>query len=627
MAFSPKTYLLEKTVPLDRETVWQLLSDTDVLNRFIGLFPVVFSSAKKLNNEVFFREAHAKVLGVIPLSWKELPFEWIQNERYSVERHYLTGPLKHFVGGVELIDSETLLEDGQPETTVRLFSRFTPRNVLGLAAIPINGLGSMKKTFAYLENCLTHTQKKNTDLLSAAQSDVNAKDLQEMIKNLGSMPVSKTHVTLLYNYLANRPDYDVAEIKPFVVAKEWQVDPDEVLRLFLYATKAGLVNLSWNMICPNCRVSKDSYQSLTDLDARFHCDLCGINYDANFDRYVELTFSVHPSVRKAYSSIYCVGGPRLTPHVLVQKIITKGTTGTLMLPNSDAALRLRVLQANHILPVTSTTNQISTEIEYEDGGWTQKGLFINPMTLEIIINNSSSSDLVVVVEKTDWSNETVTAAKVTAMQEFRDLFSSEVLAPGQQVGIENVTILFSDLQGSTFLYETIGDANAYGRVRKHFDFLKLWIGRHNGSIVKTIGDAVMAVFSRPEDALNAGLSIQKNVAGFNLETASDIVLKLGLHSGPAISVNSNDLLDYFGRTVNIAARIQAQSSGDDIVLSRDDFEKQTIQSIIASESVRTESYPAVLKGIEGSVELVRIRLASGLVDDKSLPQIHIKAPE
>src|SRR5690606_7088384 len=131
-------------------------------------------------------------------------------------------------------------------------------------------------------------------------------------------------VAMLRRYLVEKSDHDVALMEPFVIAKQWGADPDEVLRLFLYATKSGMLNLSWNMICPNCRVSKSASTSLAGLTADFHCDLCGINYDVNFDQFVELQFSVHPSIRKAYAEVYCVGAPVFTPHVKVQKLIERG---------------------------------------------------------------------------------------------------------------------------------------------------------------------------------------------------------------------------------------------------------------------------------------------------------------
>jgi adenylate cyclase len=613
MEFSAKKYVIEKNYPLTRETVWKLLSDTDRLNRFIGLFPVQFSAAKKGKEDIFYREAVAKVAGLIPLTWKEYPFQWVEKESYTVERRYEDGPLMHFVGGIELLDSDDSLIEGVTGTKVRLIGEFTPRNMVGKAAIPLTGLKSMNKTMKYIDNFLTTSEEERVGFIPMKSSNykINSTELVRLEKLLANMPVESIYIEFLHRHLMEKMDHEVTQMKPIRMARQWGGDAEQVLRLFLYATKVGILNLSWNLICPNCRVSKAEYTSLSELQGQFHCDLCGINYDANFENYVELYFAVHPSIRRAYAQTYCVGGPMVTPHVKIQKVIEKGNTFQLTIPNYGEVLRLRVLQANHTVAIeTIDTTSVKDEltIHYHDKGWSQLSISLTTEVTPVTIHNSSSNDIVVVIEQAEWSNEVVTAAKVTAMQEFRDLFSSEVLSPGQQVGIENVTILFSDLQGSTSLYELVGDANAYGQVRRHFDFLTQWIAKNSGSVVKTIGDAVMAVFHTPEDGLKAALQIQKHVSEFNSNGSDEIILKVGLYSGPAIAVNSNDRLDYFGRTVNIAARIQGQSAGDDIVFSQDYLNKESIQSVLQNEDVNLLPFQAVLKGISGDVDLIRLTL-------------------
>lgn len=610
MEFAPKKYLFEKDYPLSRKTVWRLLSDTEHLNHFIGLFPVQFSPAKKNSRNGFYREAFAKVGGIIPLKWKEYPFQWVEYENYTVERLYNGGPLKHFYGGIELTDSGSVQADGSQGTTVKLFSEFTPRNITGIAAIPITGVTSMKNTMKYLDDFLSSRNEGSRAYLpqKSFSHKVNTDELLRMEQILSEMPVEQNYIKLLHDYLIKNSDLDVAKMRPVPLAKLWKADSEQVLRLFLYATKAGILNLSWHLICPNCRVSKAEYQSLSQLETQFHCDLCGINYDANFENFVELYFSVHPSIRRAFDSSYCVGGPMITPHVKIQKVIEKGKSIQIRIPHDDDRLRLRVIQANHIVTIEQQTafRSENAAIHYHQDGWSRSALSVDPENKELTIHNSSDSDIVVVLEQSDWSNDVITAAKVTTMQEFRDLFSSEVLSPGQQVGIENVTILFSDLQGSTSLYESVGDANAYGQVRRHFDVLTKSISKNSGSVVKTIGDAVMAVFYQPEDGLKAALAIQKHFSALNADSPDELVLKVGLYSGPAIAVNSNDRLDYFGRTVNIAARIQGQSSGNDIVLSMNDYKKEAIQAILKNEQVEIETFQAILKGIEGDVELLRV---------------------
>lgn len=601
MNFATKKYVIEREYPLSKEKIWALLADNNRLNLYIGLFPVTFSQAKKEKSGVFFREAFAKVGGLIPLRWEEAPFQWEEKKYYEVERRYLSGPIKHFTGGVELLDCE---EGSANITKVRLIAKFIPQNLLGLVAIPLTGHKSMLNTFDYLEGFLTAgTEDLSNSPQKKTNHQVDLVELERLEKVLQNWPVETEKIDLLHRYIVEKNDHDVAHMEPVRIAEQWQVETDEVLRLFLYATKSGILNLSWNMICPNCRVSKSEQKSLSQLTSEFHCDLCGINYDASFDQFVELHFSVHSVIRKAYAEVYCVGGPMITPHVKVQKVVSQGESVRIPVPVHSEELRLRVLQANDQVSLAGNLETDDVSITYTDTGWSKTRV---SDASEITVRNSSSQDIVVVLEQAAWNLNTVTAAKVTAMQEFRDLFSSEILSPGQQIGIDHVTILFTDLQGSTSLYETVGDANAYGQVNKHFDFLTKWISANRGSVVKTIGDAVMAVFHLPEDGMRAALQIQQNLAEFNRDKADPIVLRVGLHSGPAIAVTSNDRLDYFGRTVNLAARIQGEGAGGDIVFSSDTLDQPKLRAIVEQEDVQMESFPAKLKGIDGEVELVRV---------------------
>ena len=159
------------------------------------------------------------------------------------------------------------------------------------------------------------------------------------------------------------------------------------------------------------------------------------------------------------------------------------------------------------------------------------------------------------------------------MQAFRDLFADAVLRPGDQVAIRRVALLFTDIKGSSELYNRVGDARAYGWVREHYAVLTRAVRQHDGAIVKTIGDAVMAAFSDPADALAAAARDPRRHRRASTAHAAGpeegrFVVKLGLHCGPCIAVTLNDRLDYFGRTVNLAARLQGESRGGDIVFRR-----------------------------------------------------------
>lgn len=603
MGFSSRHFKIEQEVPLSVEQVWELLSNTPHLNYAIGLPPVTYSSP--ITDEGgFYRQATAKVFKIFSLNWKEYPFEWVWNEQYMVLRLFEKGPLERFFGGI------TLHQEGQG-TKVCIFADLTPRNLLGWLIIPLIGWRSIRNTLDFCGKFLEFTKSEVEDPLPRPpqRKPVSLPRLNSLLTRLESMPVLKSLIPRMQHRLLEGTDAEVLGMRPFALAKIWKADPYEVLRLFLYATKIGLFNLSWELICPNCRISKTNYETLKDVSGRFHCDTCGVDYEANLDQYVELRFSVHPEIREAQATTYCIGGPVNAPHILVQQHLLPGTERELSLNLEKEKLRIRALRYNQ----TVTLEQASEKIEilrltYQDDGWQPVSLTYSPGKVRLYLQNKSTRALVAVLEKIQWDPYAVTAAQVTALQEFRDLFSSEVLAPGQQIGIENLSIFFTDLKGSTSLYEQMGEASAFNRVRSHFEFLIQRIKQNHGALVKTIGDAVMAVFSKPEEAVRAALEIQSRILEFNRSLAIDppLIIKIGIHHGPAIAVNANDHLDYFGRTVNIAARVQRESIGGDVVLTEELFQNPTVQEALKDFRFQTTSFQAQLKGIEGVFTLYRL---------------------
>ncbi len=213
--------------------------------------------------------------------------------------------------------------------------------------------------------------------------------------------------------------------------------------------------------------------------------------------------------------------------------------------------------------------------------------------------------MLVRVETARADDRGASAALVTSLQDFRDLFSSEVLAPGAEMGVKTLAFLFTDLRGSTALYERVGSAAAYRRVREHFSLWTEAIRAHEGGIVKTMGDAIMAIFTDALAALRAALEAQQKTMALPGERP---VVKAGIHAGPCIAVAANEILDYFGSTVNLAARVQGESHGDDIVLSEALAADPRIREALAAAGAKTERYETVLKGIPGMFKLTRVRL-------------------
>jgi len=225
-----------------------------------------------------------------------------------------------------------------------------------------------------------------------------------------------------------------------------------------------------------------------------------------------------------------------------------------------------------------------------------------PCTLEV--DNRLGQDSYLAVERTAWADDACTAAYVSCFQDYRDLFGRDVLAPGVAVKITEVTVLFTDLKDSTATYGRLGDASAFGLVRDHFAVLTEVVREHEGALVKTIGDAIMAVFLEPQRALAATDAMHAAIARLRAPDGQPVVLKVGLHAGPCFAVTLNDRLDYFGTVVNLAARIQAQSQGGDTVLEEGVAARPEMARLLAGREI--ERFEAELKGIEGVRRLLRV---------------------
>jgi class 3 adenylate cyclase len=391
-------------------------------------------------------------------------------------------------------------------------------------------------------------------------------------------------------------DFALARLRPYALADAWGVPRREVLEICLHATRAGLFDLRWDLLCPLCRGAKESGSTLAEMKQQAHCETCNIVFDANFDRSVELTFRASPTLRRVEDRTFCVGGPQLTPHIVAQQLLAAGDQRSVMVPLEAGRYRLRTfgLAGGRFLVATPDGAREAT-LKTESSGWPHGELEVS-LAPTLRFENATDAEQLFVLERMAWSDQAATAAEVTTLQVFRDLFSSELLRPGEQISVGSLTVLFTDLRDSTNFYREVGDAPAFGRVLDHFEVLREAIADEDGALVKTIGDAVMAVFRRPISALRAIVSAQRRLAS----DAPPFYLKAGMHHGPCIAVTMNDRLDYFGSVVNMAARLERLSSGTDVIISdaiRHDPEVVDLLSTPDSQ-LAVEPFEAQLRGFD-----------------------------
>jgi len=201
----------------------------------------------------------------------------------------------------------------------------------------------------------------------------------------------------------------------------------------------------------------------------------------------------------------------------------------------------------------------------------------------------------------------LTAKRLLTNQTFRDIYRTETLDIDQRLKITSLTFLFTDLKGSTALYERVGDLVAYEVVRQHFGVLGEIVAAEAGAVVKTIGDAVMATFPTPDRALAAALRMRDEMSRINAERGNeDLLLKIGIHEGPCLAVSLNNSQDYFGQTVNMAARVQGLASSRAIFVTQSVVDDPKSTKILQSSGLRPAMQLAALRGIADKTTVYEI---------------------
>jgi adenylate cyclase len=597
----PLSLSLRHTFSAPPERIWPIVADTERLNRSLGL-PATSYEALTEEREVNRLAVRARQMG-LPLEFEEEPFEWVENESYSVVRHFPRGPFRSFRGGCTLHAVDT-------GTELHVWAEFEPRSP---AARLLFGL--VRNRVAADWNRLAERVRRSLKDGSAAVygPGVDAAtegQRAEVLTRLKNAPTAfSTHplAPRLVEHLAGAGDVDLERIRPFRLARQWESDRYQVLALCLRAAREGVLDLSWDLVCPNCRGTEYRALRLDQLRTQAHCDACHIVYDVNFDRYVEATFRPNPRYRRVVARTFCAAGPRNTPHILAQIVLLPGEERRVCAELPAGMYRLRTLTAGAAALVEAKAGQdvespaLIARLGADGLALEPGGGVIEPGAVRLTLDNATEAPAQIVLERLAWDEDCATAAMVSVFQEFRDLFGSEALAPDVQLGIESLPILFTDLKGSTALYQRLGDAAAWALVRDHFRFLQDAVTARGGGIIKTLGDSVMAAFPDAAAALECALAVQRATAPWG---DVPLAIKIGLHQGPCIAVRADDRLDYFGTTVNIAARLHDQSQGGDVVVSEAIYADPAASPLLAG--CRTARFEASLRGISAPQQLWRV---------------------
>jgi class 3 adenylate cyclase len=448
-------------------------------------------------------------------------------------------------------------------------------------------------------------------------------------------------VAAIEGFVAEAGDRELCRINAIDFAATRRLDEERVVAAFLHAARLGVFELSWNVLCPGCGGVLDTSSTLKSVKHDdYVCALCAEGYQPTLDEMVEVTFTISRRVRKIAAhepdelpffeymrQIFWASGMSIPEDL--EQLGEEITLDTLELPAGEKAQLSLQLPAEFLIvfePVTHAAQFIDVKGEPTRERQNLSLVFNNlraptgtvtmrPGPLRLSLENRTETRVLPAIwiagdalhELLGRRRPFLTAKRLLTNQTFRDIYRTDTIDPHQRLKITSLTFLFTDLKGSTELYQRVGDLAAFDLVRAHFGVLNEIVAGEAGAVVKTIGDAVMATFPTPDRAMAAALRIREAMHTLNAERGGeDLLVKIGIHEGPCLAVVLNERQDYFGQTVNIASRVQGLAASRAIYATGPVVDHPQTANLLAASGVRPVAQQRELRGIPEAVPVYEI---------------------
>jgi class 3 adenylate cyclase len=437
------------------------------------------------------------------------------------------------------------------------------------------------------------------------------------------------------------PDRALCRVNVIDFARQTGVDEERAVAAFLHAARLGLFELSWNVLCPGCGGVLDTSTTLKSVNKdEYDCALCAAGYRPTLDEMVEVTFTVSRRVRRInahdphelpfaeyFRQIFWGSGIDVPDDF--EQLVEEIVLDQVELPPGEKALLSLQLPAEFVIivdPVTHGTQFLDVKGEPTRERQNLSLVFdklraptgtvtLRPGPLRLTLENRTDTRLLPGLwiagdklhELLGRRRPFLTAKRLLTNQVFRDIYGTDTIDIEQRLKITSLTFLFTDLKGSTELYERVGDLVAFDLVKAHFRVLNEIVASEAGAVVKTIGDAVMATFPTPNRAIAAALRMREAMQDLNDgHSREDLLLKIGIHEGPCLAVVLNDRQDYFGTTVNIAARVQGLADSRTILATGSVVSDPQATALLETSGLKPVSQRRALRGIADEVAVYEI---------------------
>ncbi|PRQ06665.1 adenylate/guanylate cyclase domain-containing protein [Enhygromyxa salina] len=588
---APLEFLWRFEVDAPIASMWPLLIDTSRFNRALGL--------TEMNYEERDGRLHGTVInGGFRQTWVEVPWQWIHGHHMEAVRDYSEG----FGRWVRAIYEVTEVRESSFELLV--YFGWIPRGWLGekILAFAFPKLGEdYGRLLAELATAARQAKvSPRFEVSRPSLDEASEARLAVGVRELISAELPAPLVRQLAAHLRSADDLDLARIQPKVLARRWGADTRTLLRVALHATRVGLLDLSWDIVCPHCRGTREEHASLSRVPGESRCEVCEIDFDTRSEVSVEVSFRVNPAIRKVGLHAWCAAEPSHREHILVQLRLAPDERRRVTLTVGEGLFRLRGSEG------ATTMLDLSPAADPAPLAWTPTnsgGEHSRAPRPILELHNDRDQPIDFVLERARWSDEAVRPGDLLSLREFRDIFSADYLAADVQLAVGMQTLLFTDMVGSTRFYATRGDAEAFVQVRRHFAEIFEVVAAQDGVVVKTIGDAVMAAFVDAASAVRAAHAIQRRFPASREDL--DIRVRVSLNRGSCIAVRFNTEIDYFGNAVNLAAKLQGSAGAGQVTFSTAVRDAPGVVEVLGELGVEIESLTVDLPALGGEIEVLR----------------------
>jgi len=452
-------------------------------------------------------------------------------------------------------------------------------------------------------------------------------------------------------------------IHPSRLVNEIEESTETILTELMYATKVGLVMMQWAPECERCGSAVLVRSHLGQLPASAHCNGCRQKNDVSSLDNIMVTFYFSPSILYILANNFaCTLSEKSAAANIVFAPMLATNSGSgfrysigcgdeskigeglkkgryrMVCPVSMTDVFLEVENDTQATDIPVELRLPISEIVVQDPQEKLKTISVPHGMIHFDLLPNTRSFFVLWIQDAD-AHEVLlrlpheergsyTAASEVINHGAFHLFHDQVVPRTlNALAISDVIIVFTDIVGSTSLYATLGDGPALALVQQHFEIIFSSFAS-TGRVVKTIGDAVMGSFSNGKAAIDAVANAIQEIPRqcTHPGTGEPLQIRVGIHHGSAVVVPVNGINDYFGQTINVAARIEAAAGASECLVTAAVLKEPEAREALAniaenSNFLATPKSFLSLKGVSAPVEAQGFRLMDSVLGTHAIKRV------